>query len=70
MYCAKGTLTSAIVDCMSLPSNINVDTLESEVAKFAEKGLIDSPKNLEGSKVFIFAGTKDVTVNPAAGKKG
>jgi len=32
--------------------------------------LIDPLTNLKDSKVFIFAGTKDTTVNPDVGRKG
>lgn len=54
---------------MSSPASINLDTLEQYIASQSGKG-IDDASNIKGSKVYIFAGTKDTVVNPDVGIHG
>jgi len=66
--CAKGGLTAANL-CMYSPTSIIVNNLVQEINSLAGSGRVDSPSNLNASKVFVFHGTKDTTVNPQTGKK-
>jgi poly(3-hydroxybutyrate) depolymerase len=67
-YCAKGRLILATDKCMQPKVDGGPSAAESlEAAQKAErKGLIPSLANIENDKVYIFTGTKDTTVNPAA----
>jgi len=62
--CAKGGLTSANL-CMYSPGTVIVANLAKEINDLANANKIDSVSNLSGSKVFVFHGTKDTTVNPS-----
>jgi hypothetical protein len=55
--------------CMNSPGLQDVNKLAGEINTLAAAGKIDSPTNLSGDKVFVFHGTKDGTVGPAAGTK-
>lgn len=61
--CAKGGLTSANL-CMYSPITVVVATLAKEIRDLESANKIDSSSNLSGSKVFVYHGTKDTTVNP------
>ena len=67
-YCAKGRLILATDKCMQPKVDGGPSAAESlEAAQKAErKGLIPSLANIENDKVYIFTGTQDTTVNPAA----
>ncbi|CAI2373968.1 unnamed protein product [Moneuplotes crassus] len=67
-YCAQGQIATALTTCMSVGSGINLAGIKSEIKSKASKGKIDDPSNLDGSKVFVFSGTKDSTVNPKVNK--
>lgn len=66
--CAKGGLVNANL-CMYSPGTVNVANLITEINNQAYAGKIDLTENVSGDKVFIFHGTKDTTVNPAAAGK-
>ena len=68
-HCAKGSMVTAVTDCMNSPASINIDTLKQYVNSQSAKG-IDDASNLSKSKAFIFAGSKDTVVNPEVGKHG
>jgi hypothetical protein len=57
-------MTNALVGCMSSPASIVVSTLETKIKDFDSKKYIDPVSNLKNSKVFLFSGLKDTTVNP------
>jgi poly(3-hydroxybutyrate) depolymerase len=67
-YCAKGRLILATDKCMQPKVDGGPSAAESlDAAQKAErKGLIPSLANIENDKVYIFTGTQDTTVNPAA----
>ena len=67
-YCAKGRLILATDKCMQPKVDGGPSAAESlDAAQKAErKGLIPPLANIENDKVYIFTGTKDTTVNPAA----
>lgn len=69
-YCALGLESKAILDCMTMPINIQINKITNFADSKAKSGLIDPLTNLKDSKVFIWAGTKDTTVNPDVGRKG
>jgi len=66
--CAKGGLTAATL-CMTNPGGQVTATLIANIDSLASASSIDPTQNLNGDKVFIFHGTKDTTVFPAAGPK-
>ena len=70
MFCAMGDQNKALMNCMSSPILINVDTLIKKVDGLEAEGLLDSTENLRDSPVYIFHGKKDSTVQQAVGKKG
>jgi poly(3-hydroxybutyrate) depolymerase len=67
-YCAKGSMTFALDKCMQPNIDGGPSADESlKAAKEAEsKGLLPALANIENDRVYIFTGTKDTTVNPAA----
>ena len=62
-YCAKGSETSALTDCMSLPILISTSDLISYTNEQASSGAIDPTSNLSGSKAWVFSGMLDTVVN-------
>ena len=63
-YCAQDQELDALTACMSLPIEINVQTLESDAQGFSSDGSIDPISTLAQHKVFLFSGQNDNTVNP------
>jgi len=61
-YCSGGVAATAITLCMNKPEYIVDLTLRTVIGNFELSGEIDSVKNLEGSKVYLFSGSKDVEV--------
>jgi poly(3-hydroxybutyrate) depolymerase len=66
-YCARGSLWSALYNCMTpgawtpLPQ---IASLRLQVESLARAGRIDGAANLAGARVWLFAGTNDRTVRP------
>lgn len=67
-YCAEGQMVKALTTCMSMGTGINISGIQSKISSYESSGAIDSTSNLNGSKVFVFAGTSDYTVNPKVDK--
>jgi len=49
---------------MYSPGLTDLNKLETKINNYASSGKVDPVANLEGSKVFVFHGTKDFTVGP------
>jgi poly(3-hydroxybutyrate) depolymerase len=64
-YCARGSVSVALTACMTSPSAVDVDTLIDFTDDFAAAGDIAPTVHLQGAPVYIFAGTRDGTVDPA-----
>jgi predicted peptidase len=62
-YCAKGSLMNAVL-CMNAPMLESVPYFTSVAKRYEEAGKIDSLSNLANSRVWLFAGTSDWTVQP------
>lgn len=60
--CALGSVSNALVGCMSLPSQINLKTINNKVKSSSKN--IDDISNVASHKVYIYSGTKDSTVKP------
>lgn len=67
-YCAEGQMVKALTNCMSMGTGINTAGIKTKISSYESAGKIDKASNLSGSKVFIFAGTSDYTVNPKVDK--
>ncbi|CAL8116699.1 unnamed protein product [Orchesella dallaii] len=50
-------------------STVIVSNLAKDITDLATANKIDNPRNLNGTKVFVFHGTRDTTVDPAFGRK-
>ena len=64
-YCAQGSLWTAMSNCMrpggwNPPPDINA--LKAHTERFAREGAIDSPAGLIDARVWLFSGTRDLTV--------
>jgi len=59
----------AKVNFCSSPATVSVPYLAKEINDLASANKIDGVSNLNGKRVFVFHGTKDTTVDPAAGPK-
>ncbi|CAL8116708.1 unnamed protein product [Orchesella dallaii] len=57
------------VDFCKNPGKVVVSNLAKEITGLASTKKIDNESNLNGSKVFVFHGTKDTVVDPAFGHK-
>lgn len=67
--CAEGSVSQALDTCMAHPESLVVPHFLS-LARAAEKaGAIDSLTQLNSQKVYLFSGTNDQTVLPAAAEK-
>ncbi len=64
-YCAQGQLAN-FAPCALNPHDIPVKALAETTRNWAEQGLIDPVANLRNSKVYLFSGTRDAIVRPAA----
>ena len=69
-FCALGDMTKALVNCMSSPMMINIDSIYTKITSFVDKEYIDPISNIKDDKVYIFSGKKDTTVMQAVDKKG
>ena len=71
-YCAMGSVSAALYNCMTpgawtpLPA---LEALQAATETFAQAGSIDPTRNLSGAAVWLFSGTRDTTVLPAVVKE-
>jgi len=63
-YCARGSVSVALTTCMTTPGGVNLGALYDATDGFAAEGAIDDPAHLQGAPVYLFAGTRDTTVDP------
>jgi poly(3-hydroxybutyrate) depolymerase len=65
-YCAQGSVTTALVNCMQ-PTRLqpvpDPRLLAAQVRTFAAARRIDAPEHLAGSRAWLFSGTRDATVD-------
>ncbi len=66
-YCAENVVLAATTTCMTAPAFINLVGIESYM-ELVSGVYIDNVSNLEGSKVYIYAGKDDTVVNPDVGR--
>lgn len=67
-YCARGSLRTALQDCMAPESRTalpDAKALAAVAFDLARAGRIDATGNLARSRAWLFAGTRDSTVLPA-----
>jgi poly(3-hydroxybutyrate) depolymerase len=69
-YCAKGNTMTALTTCMSGYGIININGLIKTIKDYEQSGKIDSISNIKDSKVYIYSGSGDTTVNPKVSKEG
>lgn len=65
-YCAEGSVTRALANCMAPTATAKPPSLEMQlqtVAKFAGQGRIDAPALLKTHRVWLFSGANDQTVH-------
>lgn len=67
--CSEGSLVNAQIRCMAFPERLVVTDFLQLTEKLQSEGKIDSIANLKKQKVFVFSGTEDSVVKPAAGTK-
>ncbi|KRW99921.1 hypothetical protein PPERSA_12597 [Pseudocohnilembus persalinus] len=65
--CAQGNINNALLGCMSMPSQINLKSIDQKVSGSGKK--IDDISNMADHKVYIYSGTKDSTVKPGVVEK-
>lgn len=65
--CAEASVMNALVRCLG-NADIPVDALAALTRKRATEGLIDPIENLAKARVYVFNGSKDSVVKPAAGQ--
>ena len=68
-YCAKGSMMTALTTCMSTGIGIDMAGIRNKISSYESAGKVDPVSNLKGSKVFLFSGTSDYTVNPKVNKE-
>lgn len=64
-YCAEAKLGN-FNRCTFMPASIPVGQLAAITRQWAQQGLIDAVANLQKTPVYLFSGTNDVMVRPAA----
>jgi poly(3-hydroxybutyrate) depolymerase len=67
-YCAKGQMTTALTTCMAIGTGIDTTGIKSTIKSWESAGKIDNSAHLVDSRVYIFSGTSDSTVNPKVNK--
>ena len=67
-YCGKGDLAVGMATCAQALTAAETDVpgLVAITRDWASRGWIDDPANLASSKIYLFSGTLDQTVRPAA----
>ena len=68
-YCAKGSITTALTNCMYVGTNIDRAGIKAQIKNYEQSGKIDASSNLSKQKAFIFSGVSDYTVVPKVGKE-
>jgi len=68
-YCAEKSLITAELDCMSLPSAINLNELYTATENFYSQKKIDNPSYLSSARIYLYSGTKDTVVVPGVVQK-
>ncbi|KAI3389917.1 hypothetical protein SNEBB_004971 [Seison nebaliae] len=58
-YCAQLSVTKALKDCMTDPSNIDIEYLRKRTKDFEGVGYIDKLNNLENARLFFAHGVND-----------
>lgn len=61
-YCAVGNPVTAMTNCMSTPSLIDLSVSNTVAKQLAMTKDIDPLSNISGSKVYLFSGTNDSVV--------
>jgi len=61
-WCAMNNEDVALTSCCQEPELIKLQMLYDKVTSYAEKNLIDDPKNLTDSKVWMYTGKLDTVV--------
>ncbi|KAL4439544.1 hypothetical protein ABPG74_003946 [Tetrahymena malaccensis] len=60
--CAEGNLSTALTNCMNIPTGINVNTLVTKSKNQSTTKAIDPVSNLQGKNIFLYSGSKDTVV--------
>jgi len=60
---------AASVQCMLTPKLVNINKLIESATAASDAGKIDNVSNINGSKVYVYHGTKDSVVDPIGGRK-
>ena len=61
----SGRVSPVAPQCMlGTPGLPNVDALEAQIRQFGAEGAIDSPSNLETTRIYLFGGIHDNVVIP------
>lgn len=63
-YCAEMNLMKALGQCMTNPSNINVDDLKQTTIGWEANGNVDACSSMYDDMVYLYSGTNDGTVVP------
>ena len=64
-YCAESNLEYATQKCMATTLPMDTQTLIAFTHTQASLGLIDSPQNMSGDRVYLFSGKDDTVVSPS-----
>jgi len=62
-YCAQDSLLDAILDCMTNPFSINLQTLEQDAQNFASNNQVDPLSYLNNQSVYLYSGSLDFVVS-------
>jgi len=68
-YCAEGSETKALTDCMSTPEMIDLNSLISYTKTSADSGAIDAVSNMANLKAYLYSGKDDTVVNTGCVEK-
>lgn len=66
-YCSQGQLTKAISQCMNNPASVDLQVLTQHTRQMEKQGQIDSLKNLEKARLYVFASPIDSVVKKGSG---
>lgn len=67
-YCAEGQIAKALTLCMNNPSMVDTEALARYAVETEKEGGIDSLKNLDKSRLYIFASPTDSVVKKGSGE--
>ena len=61
-YCAEGHIANTRLKCMRGTSPLDINRFVQQVKAYSRENKIDDPRELKGSHIYLYSGSKDTVV--------